>query len=217
MFRRYTTIHILLTVAAFAVALTWIIVSATRHSTAVTNCESDFFSNSTSSSDSSDVPTFDEGETLCNIFTWVDVGLMGGLWVVLAIMQVSKYHWQFLAVRFLTGDVHSSTSIRSSPLMAPVSAVITKNITLCTQLLISPSRQIVVIHGMHVLPSMIRHAETTYQRIKETTVALAYRLFSGRKNKSLDRSTILMRRPSRQAPQLQVTHLNERAHTPQHV
>lgn len=85
MFRRYTTIHIMVTIAAFAVSLTWIIISASKHSTATTNCENDFFemANSTTAS-----ATLNEGETLCNIFTWVDVGLMGGLWVVLAIMQV---------------------------------------------------------------------------------------------------------------------------------
>ncbi|KAI5115313.1 hypothetical protein M0805_004992 [Coniferiporia weirii] len=89
MFRRYTTIHIMITLGAFAVALTWIIMSATKHSTAVTDCENNFFvvDNSTDSSS----PTLDEGQTLCNIFAWVDVGLMGGLWVILAIMQFYLY------------------------------------------------------------------------------------------------------------------------------
>ena len=85
MFRRYTTLHIMLTIAAFAVALAWIIISATKHNTAVNNCETNFFSNSTATSGST---SLDEGQTLCNIFTWVDVGLMGGLWAILAIMQV---------------------------------------------------------------------------------------------------------------------------------
>lgn len=115
MFRRYTTIHILLSLAAFAVALTWIIVSATRHNKAVTNCESDFFTNSTTA-DGTDVPTFDEGGTLCNIFAWVDVGLMGGLWVVLAIMQVSEHLWlgrQISHVRsLLVLPLHRSLVVR---------------------------------------------------------------------------------------------------------
>ncbi|EJC98806.1 uncharacterized protein FOMMEDRAFT_161644 [Fomitiporia mediterranea MF3/22] len=88
MFRRYTTLHIMLTVAAFAVALTWIIISASKHNTAVNDCEKDFFPNATQTTDSTDL---NEGETLCNIFTWVDVGLMGGLWVILAIMQFYLY------------------------------------------------------------------------------------------------------------------------------
>lgn len=87
MFRRYTTLHIMITVAGFAVALTWIIISATKHNTALNDCENDFFSDDTSGTGST---SLDEGQTLCNIFTWVDVGLMGGLWVVLAIMQVSN-------------------------------------------------------------------------------------------------------------------------------
>ncbi|KAH8119718.1 hypothetical protein DFH11DRAFT_1499159 [Phellopilus nigrolimitatus] len=89
MFRRYTTLHIMITIAAFAVSLTWIIISAAKHSTAVTDCETEFFS--ATATGSSSTPTFDEGGTLCNIFTWVDVGLMGGLWVILAIMQLYLY------------------------------------------------------------------------------------------------------------------------------
>lgn len=87
MFRRYTTLHIMITVAGFAVALTWIIISASRHNTALNNCLTNFFADSDNSTGATE--TVGEGNTLCNIFTWVDVGLMGGLWVILAIMQVS--------------------------------------------------------------------------------------------------------------------------------
>lgn len=87
MFRRYTTVHIFTTVAGFAVALTWIIISASRHNTALTKCENNFFA-PTDSTSATATSTAGEGETLCNIFAWVDVGLMGGLWVVMAIMQV---------------------------------------------------------------------------------------------------------------------------------
>jgi len=83
MFRRYTTLHILLTTAAFSVAAAWIIISATRHSTAKSNCEQNFFSAS------SDITS--EGETMCQIFPWVDIGIMGGLWVLLAISQFYFY------------------------------------------------------------------------------------------------------------------------------
>ena len=84
MFRRYTTLHIMVTVAGFAIALTWIIISATKHNTALNDCLNNFFADDNSGSSE----TVGEGNTLCNIFTWVDVGLMGGLWVILAIMQV---------------------------------------------------------------------------------------------------------------------------------
>jgi hypothetical protein len=89
MFRRYTTLHGLITVAAFSVAAVWIAISASRHSTAKRNCEQKFFtatSNLTS-----------EGETMCEIFPWVDIGLMGGLWALLLISQVC-----YLAVVFCT-------------------------------------------------------------------------------------------------------------------
>jgi hypothetical protein len=80
MFRRYTTLHVLITVAAFSVAAVWIAISASRHNTAKVNCEQKFFS-ATSGLTS-------EGSTMCEIFPWVDVGLMGGLWVLLLISQV---------------------------------------------------------------------------------------------------------------------------------
>ncbi|KAF5390294.1 hypothetical protein D9757_002855 [Collybiopsis confluens] len=84
LFRRYITLHGLVVVAAFAIAAAWIIISASKHSTAQSNCISDFF-NTTDSTEQS------EGETLCNIFPWVDVGLMAGIWVWLAIMHIYLY------------------------------------------------------------------------------------------------------------------------------
>ncbi|KAF8898657.1 hypothetical protein BD779DRAFT_1484993 [Infundibulicybe gibba] len=81
LFRRYVSLHSLLALAAFAVAAAWAIISASRHSVAQANCLQDFFSQDQQS----------EGETLCNIFPWVDVGIMGGLWVVLAIFHIYLY------------------------------------------------------------------------------------------------------------------------------
>ena len=75
--------------AAFSVAAAWIIVSATRHSNAEAKCIQDFFSSTGPGSDSS------EGEALCNIFAWVDVGVMGALWILLAILQVSHFIRRF--------------------------------------------------------------------------------------------------------------------------
>lgn len=79
MYRRYTTLHLLVLVAAFSVAAVWIALSAARHNQAKTHCLSTFFAVSTTSL----------GDTLCDIFPWVDIGLMGGLWVLLAAVQVS--------------------------------------------------------------------------------------------------------------------------------
>ncbi|RDB28594.1 hypothetical protein Hypma_015442 [Hypsizygus marmoreus] len=79
LYRRYVTLHMLATLAAFAVAAAWAIISATRHTTAKTKCLTDFFQTSS------------EGDTLCEIFPWVDIGIMGGLWVVLAILHIYLY------------------------------------------------------------------------------------------------------------------------------
>ncbi|KAI0280650.1 hypothetical protein BGY98DRAFT_1185417 [Russula aff. rugulosa BPL654] len=83
LFRRYITLHALITVAAFSVAAVWIAISASRHSTAKHNCEQRFFTTA------SDITS--EGETMCEIFPWVDIGLMGALWAVLLISQFYFY------------------------------------------------------------------------------------------------------------------------------
>ncbi|KAJ6503437.1 hypothetical protein C8R47DRAFT_969288 [Mycena vitilis] len=84
LFRRYVSLHSLAIVAAFSVALAWIILSLSRHSTAKANCLSSFFAHANSEQES-------EGDTLCNIFPWVDVGVMGGLWVLLAALHIYLY------------------------------------------------------------------------------------------------------------------------------
>ena len=95
LYRRYVTLHGLAIIATFSVAAAWIIVSATRHSNAQAKCIRDFFSPTGLASDSG------EGEALCNIFSWVDVGIMGTLWILLAILQVSRFiHWFFYLFPF---------------------------------------------------------------------------------------------------------------------
>ncbi|PFH54550.1 hypothetical protein AMATHDRAFT_52193 [Amanita thiersii Skay4041] len=82
LYRRYVSLHGILLVGAFAVAAVWIIISATRHETAKKNCLANFFPDTSGAS---------EGDTLCNIFPWVDIGLMSGLWAVLAVFHL--YLW----------------------------------------------------------------------------------------------------------------------------
>jgi hypothetical protein len=85
MYRRYVTLNLGATLVIFALAATWTIISAARHSTAQSNCETTFFpSNGTSTGTTS---TSSEGQTLCNIFAWVDVGIMGGACVFFAVVQ----------------------------------------------------------------------------------------------------------------------------------
>ncbi|KAH8102449.1 hypothetical protein BXZ70DRAFT_1006372 [Cristinia sonorae] len=91
MYRRYTTLHILLLTSALSIAAVWIILSAARHNQAKSSCLSTFFT----------VTTGSLGDTLCEIFPWVDVGLMGGLWVILASVQLYLY---FVASSYGTGQ-----------------------------------------------------------------------------------------------------------------
>lgn len=86
LYRRYVSLHSTATLAVFAIAAAWIIVSASRHSTAKSKCIEDFFSTGDPTSAAAS-----EGNILCNIFPWVDVGIMGGLWVLLAIIQGYLY------------------------------------------------------------------------------------------------------------------------------
>ncbi|KAI6153519.1 hypothetical protein BKA82DRAFT_340541 [Pisolithus tinctorius] len=86
LYRRYVTLHGICTCAAFAIAATWTIISAARHSTAQSNCENTFFPSSDSGNDTSTL-----GQTMCNIFPWVDVGLMGAAWIFFAGVQGYLY------------------------------------------------------------------------------------------------------------------------------
>lgn len=81
LFRRYATLHSLVTLVAFAIAAAWVIISGSRHSTAMTNCENKFYPTAPNGSNTS------EGQTVCDIITWVDVGLMAGAWVFFALVQ----------------------------------------------------------------------------------------------------------------------------------
>ena len=87
MFKRYLSLDWFITIAGFSVAAAWVIISATRHSTAQANCQEEFYSNNSTVSNAASLA--DSSDTVCNIFSWVDVGIMAGLWVVLAFMQVS--------------------------------------------------------------------------------------------------------------------------------
>jgi hypothetical protein len=82
MYRRYATLHLLVTLAAFAIAGVWIGLSASRHAQAKSKCIADFFKGPESTS---------LADTMCNIFPWVDIGIMAGLWVLLAIAQLYFY------------------------------------------------------------------------------------------------------------------------------
>lgn len=68
---------------ALVVALVFIIISAARHSTAVNSCEN-LFANHNSTS------TVTSGTQICNIWTWVQIGIMGLLFVIVGLCEVSS-------------------------------------------------------------------------------------------------------------------------------
>ncbi|KAF7966636.1 hypothetical protein HWV62_37595 [Athelia sp. TMB] len=80
-FRRFLTLHGIVAAALFAVGAAWEAISASRHSKAQSACITDFFPNSSSSL----------GTTMCNIFPWVDVGIMGGMLVFFALVHIYFY------------------------------------------------------------------------------------------------------------------------------
>ena len=78
LYSTYVSIHSFAITAAFSVAAVWTVMSAIQHNRARDRCIADFFDGDGDDS---------QGQTLCTIFPWVDVGIMGGLWVMLAIFH----------------------------------------------------------------------------------------------------------------------------------
>ncbi|KAK1921692.1 hypothetical protein DB88DRAFT_498901 [Papiliotrema laurentii] len=93
-FKAYAWANALAITAAFSVAAALIIVSATKHNTAVSDCATDFYSpsaNSTAASQfasASNETLTTQAEKICPPLVWAQVGIMGGLWLILLIVQV---------------------------------------------------------------------------------------------------------------------------------
>lgn len=91
LFQRFVQLNAAVVAYIFSVSATWIIISATRHQTATDSCVQDFFAANATTVDQAGVFSDDgQGPTICNIFTWVSVGIMGGLWLIMLIFQVSR-------------------------------------------------------------------------------------------------------------------------------
>jgi len=126
LFRRYATLHSLITLAAFAIAAAWVILSATRHSTSLTNCENKYYPTASNGSNTT------EGQTVCGIITWVDVGLMAGAWVFFALVQayllfvVSSYgsaqrrDYEKASAEYEDGRGHMRNASTASTMNAPL-------------------------------------------------------------------------------------------------
>lgn len=84
-----------LVAVAFVIALAFIALSAARHSTAMIACEGLFASQTMSNSTiggqttSLDTGSVTSGTEICNIWTWVQVGIMGLLFIILGLCEVS--------------------------------------------------------------------------------------------------------------------------------
>jgi len=83
-FLRYQPLNGIILLVCFAVAATFIGISASKHDAAVKFCQKTFYSRLDDTTGTAN----GESETVCNIFTWIGIGCMGGMWLVLAIAQV---------------------------------------------------------------------------------------------------------------------------------
>ncbi|KAL8277878.1 hypothetical protein RQP46_009697 [Phenoliferia psychrophenolica] len=77
LFKLYASINAILVSAALLIAVAFIGLSAGRHSTAVSACQDTFSSQGTVKS----------GSEICSIWTWVQIGIMGLLFVIIALCE----------------------------------------------------------------------------------------------------------------------------------
>ena len=86
-------VNIIVLSLAFIMALVWIILSAAKHTTAVDRCIEQFITEEDADStldSGSQIQVSSgsvSGQALCSIFTWVQTGIMGGLWLALLIVE----------------------------------------------------------------------------------------------------------------------------------
>ncbi|GAA5854483.1 hypothetical protein JCM8547_004859 [Rhodosporidiobolus lusitaniae] len=78
LFRTYSRINGVLVAAALLLALALIIISAAKHSSGVDACTRLF------SQDDSDT----SADTICNIWTWIQIGIMGLLFVIVGLCEI---------------------------------------------------------------------------------------------------------------------------------
>ncbi|KAL7417933.1 hypothetical protein BDY24DRAFT_346236 [Mrakia frigida] len=95
LFKVYASVNMAAVLATFSIAAALVLVSGLKRATAIADCQSTFYAPSTTNSSTSIAPLADSANKICTIFTIVDVSVMGGLWVLLFIVQA-----YFLAVTF---------------------------------------------------------------------------------------------------------------------
>jgi hypothetical protein len=79
-YRSFVRTNVAAVAATLVLALAWIIMSMVNHNKGKDTCVAQFVAVGSSTSANS-------GETICNIFTWVQVGLLAFLWIFIALAQ----------------------------------------------------------------------------------------------------------------------------------
>jgi len=85
LFKTYIAFNSIILYGSLAAAAAFISISAVRHQTAVSACEASFFNSNGNENTTAQEDT--EGQQICNIFTWIVLGVMGALWAVLFVIQ----------------------------------------------------------------------------------------------------------------------------------
>ncbi|KAI3626281.1 hypothetical protein CBS9595_001642 [Malassezia furfur] len=97
LYRLYIRVNFLATVVILAITIAFTVTAAARHDEAVDACYREF--EGSLAQDGLGVQSVEESITsgrhkVCNILAWVDVGLMGGLIVLLGVMQLFMCYMQ---------------------------------------------------------------------------------------------------------------------------
>lgn len=79
----------LLVACALILALAFIIVSAVQHNTAVANCEALFSTQTASTNTTGPSSNVTSSSGICNVWTWVQLGIMGLLFIIITLSEVS--------------------------------------------------------------------------------------------------------------------------------
>ncbi|KAK4056533.1 hypothetical protein OIO90_002380 [Microbotryomycetes sp. JL221] len=81
LFKTYARFNTILIVSALVLSLVLIIITAVKHSTAVFNCENLFADQSSSQNQVT------SATDVCNVWTWVQIGIMGLLFLIVSLCQ----------------------------------------------------------------------------------------------------------------------------------
>jgi len=84
LFKTYVTLNTIFLYLGLSAAAAFIGISAGRHQVAVDACDQSFF---TSNNQTTTAQNSSEGQQVCNVFTWVVLGVMGALLAVLFVVQ----------------------------------------------------------------------------------------------------------------------------------